>query len=54
MHCIQSRFYGAIAILLSQKLQGLLLAESAEYDDDLNHSALDGGAAKRFDWMLAK
>lgn len=46
----------AIAILLSHRLQGLLLAESAEYDDELNHSVLDGGAiaGKRFDWMLGR
>ncbi|MCC5668500.1 cyclic nucleotide-binding domain-containing protein [Nostoc sp. CHAB 5784] len=66
-----SRFYRAIAILLSQRLQGMLsrlgygrrvysqglsLAESAEYDDELNDSVLDGVAiaGKRFDWMLGR
>jgi bacteriocin-type transport-associated protein len=66
-----SRFYRAIAILLSQRLQGMLsrlgygrrvysqglsLAQSAEYDDELNDSVLDGVAiaAKRFDWMLGR
>ncbi|MEH2002623.1 MAG: cyclic nucleotide-binding domain-containing protein [Nostoc sp.] len=66
-----SRFYRAIAILLSQRLQGMLsrlgygrrvysqglsLAESAEYDDELNDSVLDGVAiaGKRFDWMVGR
>ncbi|MDF5737192.1 MULTISPECIES: hypothetical protein [unclassified Nostoc] len=36
--------------------QGLPLALSAEYDDELNDSVLDGVAiaGKRFDWMLGR
>ena len=36
--------------------QGLALAESAEYEDELNDSLLDGVAlaGKRFDWMLRR
>lgn len=66
-----SRFYRAIATLLSHRLQGMLsqlgygrrvytqglaLAESAEYDDELNDNVLDGVAlaGKRFDWMLGR
>jgi len=64
-----SRFYGAIATLLSHRLQGMLsqlgygrrvysqgLPLSAEYDDELNDSVLDGVAiaAKRFEWMVGR
>ena len=66
-----SRFYQAIATLLSNRLQGMLsqlgygrrvysqglpLAESVEYEDELNDSVLNGVAiaGKRFDWMLGK
>ena len=36
--------------------QGLSLAKSAEYDDELNDSVLDGVAIadKRFDWILER
>ena len=36
--------------------KGLSLTESAEYDDELNDSVLDGVAiaGKRFDWMLGQ
>ncbi|MHC5939180.1 hypothetical protein [Nostoc sp.] len=64
MHCVQSRFYRAIATLLSHRLQEILsrysqylpLAESAEYEGELNDSVLDGVAiaGKRFDWMLGR
>ncbi|MHC5610577.1 MAG: hypothetical protein ACYTXA_06045 [Nostoc sp.] len=56
--------YRAIATLLSHRLQGilsrysqcLLLAESAEYEDKLNDSILDGVAiaAKRFECMVGR
>ena len=66
-----SRFYRAIATLLSHRLQGMLsqlgygrrvysqglsLAESVEYEDELNDSVLDGVAlaGKRFNWMLGQ
>ncbi|MHC5611274.1 MAG: hypothetical protein ACYTXA_09710 [Nostoc sp.] len=54
MHCIQSRFYRAIAILLSHRLQGLPLAENGEYEGELNDNVLDGVAiaGKRFDCTL--
>lgn len=64
-------FDRAIATLLSHRLQGMVsqlsygrrvysqglpLAESAEYEDELNDSVLDNVAiaGKRFNWMLGR
>jgi hypothetical protein len=69
--CLPLYFYGAIATLLSHRLQGMLsqlgygrrvysqgltLAKSVEYEDELDDSLLDGVAiaGKRFDWILGQ